>query len=133
MNKRRVPALLALALLLAAQSPPPARAAGPFRSKTCLECHADQKKAAGAPHAHAPFATALACQGQGIPAFHYMVARFGGSEVRCAAYVTFGTQELSDAIIAALDKLDLKFPRADKASLQEFKEVRKALMEEGKG
>ncbi|MBK9304938.1 MAG: hypothetical protein IPM94_13965 [bacterium] len=54
MNKRRVPVLLALALLLAVLSPPPARAAGPFRSKTCLECHADQKKAAGAPHAHAP-------------------------------------------------------------------------------
>jgi len=27
----------------------------------------------------------------------------------------------------------LRFPRADKASLQEFKEVRKALLEEGKG
>ena len=37
------------------------------------------------------------------------------------------------AILTALEKLDLKFPRADKASLQEFKEVRKALLEEGKG
>ena len=32
-----------------------------------------------------------------------MVARFGGSDVRCAAYATFGSQELSDAIISALD------------------------------
>jgi L-fuculose-phosphate aldolase len=32
-----------------------------------------------------------------------MVARFGGTDVRCAAYATFGTQELSDAIISALD------------------------------
>jgi len=54
-------------------------------------------------HTHAPFATALACQEQGIPAFHYMVARFGGADVRCAAYATFGSQELSDAIIGALD------------------------------
>ena len=54
-------------------------------------------------HTHSPFATALACQSQGIPAFHYMVARFGGADVRCADYATFGTQELSDAIIAALD------------------------------
>ena len=53
-------------------------------------------------HTHSPFATALACQEQGIPAFHYMVARFGGADVRCADYATFGTQELSDAIIQAL-------------------------------
>lgn len=53
-------------------------------------------------HSHSPFATALACQGQGVPAFHYMVARFGGSDVRCAAYATFGTQELSDAVMKAL-------------------------------
>jgi L-fuculose-phosphate aldolase len=39
----------------------------------------------------------------GVPAFHYMVARFGGSDVRCADYATFGSQELSDAILAALD------------------------------
>ncbi|MDP2825315.1 MAG: class II aldolase/adducin family protein [Sulfuritalea sp.] len=62
------------------------------------------RPAAGAVvHTHSPFATALACQEQGVPAFHYMVARFGGVDVRCAAYATFGTQELSDAIISALD------------------------------
>lgn len=54
-------------------------------------------------HTHAPFATALACQRQGIPAFHYMVARFGGADVRCAEYATFGTQALSDAVVKALD------------------------------
>ena len=54
-------------------------------------------------HAHSPFATALACQEQGIPAFHYMVARFGGADVRCAAYATFGTEELSAAVIGALE------------------------------
>jgi L-fuculose-phosphate aldolase len=53
-------------------------------------------------HAHSPFATALACQGISIPAFHYMVARFGGNNVPCAAYATFGSQELSDTILAAL-------------------------------
>jgi L-fuculose-phosphate aldolase len=53
-------------------------------------------------HCHSPFATALACQGRDIPPFHYMIARFGGSTVRCAAYATFGTQELSDHALAAL-------------------------------
>ena len=54
-------------------------------------------------HAHSPFATAIACHRQGIPAFHYMIARFGGSNVRCAHYATFGTQALSDHALEALE------------------------------
>jgi L-fuculose-phosphate aldolase len=53
-------------------------------------------------HTHSPKATALACTGRGIPAFHYMVSAAGGSDIRCAPYHTFGTQELSDAALAAL-------------------------------
>lgn len=53
-------------------------------------------------HAHSPFATALACQQKNIPPFHYMIARFGGMDVRCAEYATFGTQALSDAMLIAL-------------------------------
>jgi len=53
-------------------------------------------------HAHAPFATALACHRRAIPPFHYMIARFGGDSIRCGAYATFGTQALSDATLAAL-------------------------------
>jgi L-fuculose-phosphate aldolase len=53
-------------------------------------------------HAHAPFATALACHHRDIPPFHYMIARFGGSDVRCASYATFGTQALSDAVLRAM-------------------------------
>jgi L-fuculose-phosphate aldolase len=53
-------------------------------------------------HAHPPFAVALACLRREIPAFHYMVARFGGDNVRCAGYATYGTQELSDAVLLAL-------------------------------
>lgn len=53
-------------------------------------------------HAHSPCATALACHGLAIPAFHYMVLRFGGSDVPCADYATYGTQALSDAVLRAL-------------------------------
>jgi L-fuculose-phosphate aldolase len=53
-------------------------------------------------HTHSPRATALACTGRGIPAFHYMVAVAGGRDIRCAPYHPFGTQELSDAALAAL-------------------------------
>jgi L-fuculose-phosphate aldolase len=67
------------------------------------DIYAARPEAGAVVHTHSPFATALACQGQGIPAFHYMVARFGGTDVRCAAYATFGSQELSDAILIALE------------------------------
>jgi L-fuculose-phosphate aldolase len=54
-------------------------------------------------HTHSVRATALACTGRGIPAFHYMVAVAGGTDIRCAAYHTFGTQALSEAALAALE------------------------------
>jgi len=54
-------------------------------------------------HTHSPQATALACTGRGIPAFHYMVAVAGGRDIRCAPYRAFGTQELSDAALSALE------------------------------
>jgi L-fuculose-phosphate aldolase len=54
-------------------------------------------------HVHSTHATALACLRRGIPAFHYMVAVAGGRDIRCADYATFGSQELSDAMVAALD------------------------------
>ena len=53
-------------------------------------------------HAHSPFATTLACLRRDIPAYHYMIARFGGDTLRCSTYATFGTQQLSDAALAAM-------------------------------
>ncbi len=54
-------------------------------------------------HCHSPAATALAVLGKPLPAFHYMVAIAGGSDVRCAPYATFGTQDLSDYAVTALE------------------------------
>jgi PPK2 family polyphosphate:nucleotide phosphotransferase len=45
----------------------------------------------------------------------------------------FARVVIGSAIVSALEKLDLKFPKADKASLQEFEAVRVALEHEGKG
>ncbi len=53
-------------------------------------------------HTHADACTALACLNQSLPAFHYMVLRFGGEDVRCAPYVTFGTPELARLAAQAL-------------------------------
>ena len=53
-------------------------------------------------HAHPPAATALACLRRGMPAFHYMVAVAGGVDIRCAPYVTFGTEALSELVAEAM-------------------------------
>jgi L-fuculose-phosphate aldolase len=53
-------------------------------------------------HTHADACTALACLGCGLPAFHYMVVQFGGADVRCAPYVTFGTRALADHAAEAI-------------------------------
>ena len=53
-------------------------------------------------HAHSPAATAVACTRQPIPAFHYMVAAAGGTEIPCAPYATFGSPELADAVARTL-------------------------------
>ena len=54
-------------------------------------------------HCHSIHATALACHGRDIPPFHYMTAVAGGHDIRCAPYATFGTQELSDGVVQALE------------------------------
>ena len=66
------------------------------------DIYASRRDAGAIVHAHAAFATTLACLGRGIPAFHYMIAVAGGRDIRCAPYATFGTQELSDHALRAL-------------------------------
>jgi L-fuculose-phosphate aldolase len=67
-----------------------------------LDIHRARPEFSAIVHTHSPAATALACHGRGIPAFHYMVAAAGGADIRCAPYATFGTQALSDHAVAAL-------------------------------
>lgn len=52
-------------------------------------------------HVHSVHATALACLGWELPAFHYMVAVAGGDSVPCTPYHLFGTEALSRAVGAA--------------------------------
>lgn len=53
-------------------------------------------------HTHADACTALACLNEGLPAFHYDVLAFGGPDVRCAPYVTFGTPDLAGVAVTAM-------------------------------
>lgn len=53
-------------------------------------------------HTHADACVALACLRKPLPPFHYMVAAFGGTDVRCARYATFGTADLGASAVDAL-------------------------------
>jgi L-fuculose-phosphate aldolase len=53
-------------------------------------------------HTHSLHATVLACAHQAIPAFHYMVAIAGGSDIPCVPYATFGTAALSQHVVGGL-------------------------------
>ncbi len=57
----------------------------------------------GIVHTHSMYATTIAIKGLDIPAVHYMIAAAGGSTIRCAPYATFGTAELSDHAVKALE------------------------------
>lgn len=61
-----------------------------------------RKDAQAIVHVHSVYATSLACMNQDIPAFHYMMAVAGGDSIRCAPYALFGTQQLSDNVLQAL-------------------------------
>ncbi len=66
------------------------------------DIYVNRPQAGAVLHAHSIFATALSCLRLDIPAFHYMVAVAGGSDIRCADYALFGTQALSDNMLTAL-------------------------------
>jgi L-fuculose-phosphate aldolase len=53
-------------------------------------------------HTHSDHATALSCLSRPLPAFHYNVAEFGGENVRCAGYATFGTPALAKLAAEAI-------------------------------
>jgi L-fuculose-phosphate aldolase len=53
-------------------------------------------------HTHAPMATALSCVLDELPCIHYQLMLLGGP-VRVAPYRTFGTPELAEVTLDALD------------------------------
>jgi L-fuculose-phosphate aldolase len=79
---------------------------GPLKPSTEWRFHLDIMKArpdvGGIVHTHATYSTVLAIARKEIPACHYMMAAFGGMNVRVADYARFGTKELSDHALKAL-------------------------------
>lgn len=58
--------------------------------------------AGGVVHTHAPMATALSCAIDELPCVHYEMLKLGGT-VPVAPYRTFGTPDLAEAVLDALD------------------------------
>jgi L-fuculose-phosphate aldolase len=54
-------------------------------------------------HAHPTYCTILAIMGLEIPSIHYMIAVAGGDSIRCSPYATYGTPELSQHALTALE------------------------------
>ena len=53
-------------------------------------------------HCHSDWASILSCLRKNILQFHYMVAEFGGKDIKCAEYATFGTKKLAKNVIKAI-------------------------------
>lgn len=80
---------------------------GPLKPSTEWRFHhallRDRADAAAVVHAHPTYCTTLAVAGKGIPACHYMIAAFGGVDVKCAGYARFGTAALSRLALEAME------------------------------
>ena len=63
----------------------------------------DRPEVGSVVHTHSTYATTLAICNKPIPAIHYMVAAAGGPDIRVAPYATYGTEELSDLAMKALE------------------------------
>jgi len=80
---------------------------GPRKPSTEWRFHRDimeKKPEVGAViHLHSMFCTSLSILRREIPAIHYMIAVSGGPTIPCVPYVTWGTQQLADSILGALE------------------------------
>ena len=66
------------------------------------DIYLSRAEVSGVVHTHSRFATAFSCLHENIPAFHYMIACAGGDSIRCSPYAIFGSQQLSDLALEAL-------------------------------
>ena len=81
---------------------------GDYLPSTEWRMHMDifraREEAGAIVHVHSTYASAIACLRKEIPAFHYMIGVAGGSTLRVSDYAEFGTQELSDTMLHAMEE-----------------------------
>ncbi len=67
--------------------------------------YAEHPDAAAVVHTHSDYCVAVSCHNQPLPGFHYLVGLFGGSDVPCVPYSTFGGETLArDAALALRER-----------------------------
>ena len=78
---------------------------GPLAPTSELDLHLGAMNAHGCGavvHTHAPMSTAVACVADELPCVHYAMLALGG-DVPVAPYATFGTPQLAESVVAALE------------------------------
>ena len=78
---------------------------GPFEPTSEIALHLgvyERYDAGGVVHTHPPTATALSCVVDEVPCVHYEMLRLGGP-VPVAPYETFGTPQLAETVLDALE------------------------------
>ena len=78
---------------------------GPLAPTSELALHLllyERMDAGAVVHTHAPYASALSCVVDEVPAVHYSMLMFGGA-LKVAPYATFGTDELAQNVLGALE------------------------------
>ena len=80
---------------------------GPLKPSTEWRFHLDifaaRPDVGAIVHTHSTYATVLAIARKPIPACHYMIAAFGGTDIRVGDYATYGTAALSAHALTALE------------------------------
>lgn len=54
-------------------------------------------------HTHALYSTTISCLRWDLPAVDYLVAHAGGKDIKCAEYATYGTKELAENALKAME------------------------------
>ncbi len=79
---------------------------GPRRPSSEWRMHAEIYRrcpdAQAVVHTHSDNCVALSCHNRPLPGFHYLVGTFGGPDVPCVPYSTFGGEDLAEDAAAAL-------------------------------
>lgn len=80
-----------------------------YRPSSEWQMHAaiyqQHERAKAVVHTHSDHCVAMSCHHKPLPGFHYLVGLFGGSDVPCIPYSTFGTKKLAEqAAIALTDR-----------------------------
>jgi L-fuculose-phosphate aldolase len=78
---------------------------GPLEPTSELDLHLGvhrRYEPAAIVHTHQPIATAVSCVADEVPCVHYQMLLLGGT-IRVAPYATFGSPELAESVVEALD------------------------------